>query len=89
MTVELQADETIVLAGICPSDDAEVLLQLLVASPAARIDWRGCESAHTAVIQVLLAAKPRLLGPPNGVFLRERVEPLLARTSPKIAGSQL
>jgi hypothetical protein len=79
VTVELQADETIALAGICPSEDAELLLQLLAASPAAPVDWRGCESAHTAVIQVLLAAKPALLGPPGGAFLMEWVAPRLTR----------
>ena len=77
MTVELQADGGIVLAGKCPSEDAESLLQFLLATPTAPVDWSGCESAHTAVIQVLLAAKPKLLGPPIGLFLRESVEPLL------------
>jgi hypothetical protein len=82
VTVELRADETIALEGLCPSEDAEALLQLLTASPTALVDWRGCESAHTAVIQVLLAAKPRLQGPPMGAFLNEWVAPLLALNSP-------
>ena len=83
MTVQLQADQTILLGGICPSDDAEALVQLLAASAGALVDWRGCESAHTAVIQVLLAAKPKLLGPPLGAFLRQWVAPLLAPASPE------
>lgn len=77
MTVELQAQGTIVLAGRCPSEDAEVLLQHLLACPLATVDWSACESAHTAVIQVLLAAKPKLLGPPKNAFLAQSVEPLL------------
>jgi hypothetical protein len=83
VSVQLQADETILLGGSCPSDDAEVLVQLLAASAGALVDWRGCESAHTAVIQVLLAAKPKLLGPPLGAFLRQWVAPLLAPDSPE------
>jgi hypothetical protein len=86
VTVEMRADETIALMGVCPSDDAELLLQLLIASPAAPVDWRGCEAAHSAVIQVLLTAKPELRGPPAGAFLREFVEPLLP-SSAEIPGS--
>ncbi|HET9148783.1 MAG TPA: hypothetical protein VFN77_12080 [Acetobacteraceae bacterium] len=78
MTVELSRD-TILLSGACPAGEAEALLRLLCADPGAAVDWRGCEEAHAAVIQVLLAARPRLLGPPGGAFLRERIAPLLDR----------
>jgi hypothetical protein len=77
MTVQLSADGVIGLEGICASEDAEALLQYLLASPAAPIDWRACESAHTAVIQVLMAAKPKLLGPPAGPVLRDWLQPIL------------
>ena len=65
MTVLKSADGILLLEGACPSDDAETLLQHLTASPQATVDLRNCLSIHTAVIQVLLAAKPRLLGPPT------------------------
>jgi hypothetical protein len=87
MTVELEPDGMIGLKGICPSADAEALLEHLLVSPDVAVDWRECESAHTAVIQVLLAAKPKLLGPPMSAFLSERIEPLLQRTGPGITGN--
>jgi len=64
MTVLKSAEGTLLLEGGCPSDDAEILLQHLTSSPTAKVDLRNCQSIHTAVIQVLLAAQPKLLGPP-------------------------
>lgn len=68
MTVRMQQGD-ILLEGHCLSGDAEELLQILLADPAARVDWRTCESAHTAVVQVLLAAKREVVGPPMGAIL--------------------
>ena len=75
MTVVMQAG-TIVLEGHCASGDAEELLQLLLAAPSADVDWRACEGAHTAVVQVLLAARRTLLGPPRNPTLQS-IEPAL------------
>ena len=77
MTVVLHDPSTIRLCGVCSVQDAETLLQLLLAHPAAAIDWRGCESAHAAVIQVLLVAKRPLRGPPAGALLSRLVAPAL------------
>jgi hypothetical protein len=60
MTVRTADAELIVLEGQCPSEEAEMLLQRLLATPAAVVDLQRCESLHAAVIQVLLAAKPTL-----------------------------
>lgn len=79
MTVGIR-DGTIELAGDCSSDDAERLLAHLLADPQAAVDWRKCERAHMAVVQVLLAAGRPVTGPPKGPFLARWVEPLL-RTS--------
>ncbi len=79
MTVRLASNGEIELDGVCPSGDAESLQQHLIASPHARINWRTCEAAHTAVIQILLASMPPLHGPPAGTFLRDYVAPLLQR----------
>jgi hypothetical protein len=65
MTVLKPADDVLLLEGACPIEDAEILLQHLTGSPSATVDLRNCLSMHTAVIQVLLAAKPALLGPPS------------------------
>ena len=77
MTVRLSADGAIELDGICTIEDAETLLQHLLAAPGATVDWRSCTQAHTAVIQVLMASKAVLRGPPAGDFLRMRLEPLM------------
>jgi hypothetical protein len=79
MTVRMAASGFVELFGACPSEDAEALLQLLLAAPGATVDWRGCRSAHTAVVQVLMAAKPKLLGPPADERLKAWVAPLVAR----------
>jgi hypothetical protein len=83
MTIRLTADGTIELEGTCSSDDAEPLMQHLLATPNPTVDWRGCEAAHTAVVQVLMAASPKLLGPPADVLLEKWVQPLLAANMPK------
>lgn len=77
MTVRLTADGDIRLEGICPIDDAEPLLRLLLSNRGARVDWRACEQAHAAVIQLLLAAGPPMVGPPANGFLQAWVAPLL------------
>ena len=77
MTVRIGADGVIELVGRCPSEDAETLLQHLSTHPKAEVDWRECESAHTAVIQVLLAADLSPRGPPMNKFLADMVEPQL------------
>jgi hypothetical protein len=77
MTVRLSPTGVIELQGICPSEDAEVLLRQLLANPAAIVEWQACESAHTAVILVLLLARPTLQGVPIGAALRDWVQPLL------------
>jgi hypothetical protein len=81
MTIARNASGTIELQGACPVEDAEELLQHLLTTPNASVDWRLCESAHTAVIQVLLVAKVVPFGPPKNSFLREYVEPKLQRVA--------
>jgi hypothetical protein len=66
MTVKSPHRDMIVLEGVCPSEDAEILLQRLLAAPAAVVDLRGCDSLHAAAIQVLLAAQPTLQLPDAG-----------------------
>ncbi len=77
MTVQRAQSGTIMLSGNCPAADAETLLQLLLQQPHATVDWRGCAAAHGAVVQVLLAARPILIGPPEDAFLARFVAPEL------------
>ena len=76
MTVRL-ADGVVVLEGDCPVDEAEVLLELLLANPDAPVDWTACGQLHTAVIQVLLTARPAVRGDPECPFLRRWIAPLI------------
>jgi hypothetical protein len=77
MTVTNTGTGPIRLSGACLADDAEPLLQHLLARPEADIDWRDCEAAHAAVIQVLLVARRRLVGPPKAGFLQRLISPAL------------
>jgi hypothetical protein len=63
MSVRRHENGNIALDGACPVEDAELLLKLLQAAPAASCDWTRCGHLHTAVLQVLLAARPKLVGP--------------------------
>jgi hypothetical protein len=84
MTVVLHDANTIRLIGACPAEDGETLLQQLLANPVAQVDWRGCESAHAAVIQVLLVSGNPLQGPPASEFLHRFIGPALARSNRQI-----
>lgn len=76
MTVRL-SDGAIILEGACLLDDATILLDLMLAHPAATIDLDKCTRLHMAVAQVLLAAQRPVLRPPDDAFLRERLAVLL------------
>ena len=45
MTVRRGDDGVIVLEGVCPVEDAEPLLQMLQAMPAAKVDWQALPPA--------------------------------------------
>jgi hypothetical protein len=66
------------LEGTCQAEDAETVARMLLLNPTAAVDWRTCDHAHTAVIQVLLAARPVMVGVPRSVFLRNWVAPALS-----------
>jgi hypothetical protein len=77
MTVELREGAVIELSGVCGVDDAEALHRGLLATPDSTVKWDRCERLHTAVLQVLLAAAPRVSGVPTDAFLARHVAPLL------------
>ncbi len=59
LTVRRSDDGTVILDGVCAVEDAEPLLQMLQATPAAVVDWTQCRQLHTAVLQVILASRGR------------------------------
>lgn len=77
MTVRLKEGSVIELSGVCGIDDAEALQRSLLAAPDSTVRWETCEHLHTAVLQVLLAAKAGASDVPSNPFLREHVAPLL------------
>jgi hypothetical protein len=81
VTVRL-IDSAIVLEGVCPVEDAESLQSLLLQHPGAVVDWRACDAAHTAVLQVLLVAKPSLRGRTQSAFLQDFILPVLTAVKP-------
>ena len=70
MTVRLDNAGVIILAGECPVEDAETLLEHLQARRDGPVDWSGCTALHTAVLQILMAARPKLLGECGDGFVR-------------------
>ena len=82
MTVRLAGDGTITLEDICQIEDAEKLQQYLLSDPAAPVDWRSCTAAHTAVVQILLASRPVVIGPPAGDWLKLYLDPLMSKNAP-------
>ena len=79
MTVRATEDGLIVLSGVCPVDDAEPLLQLLLTQPGSIVEWGSCEEVHGAVVQVLLASDAGMRGDPRSRFLQCFVAPSLRR----------
>lgn len=77
MTVSVDDNGVIRLQGPCEIEDAETLLQMLSVNANVTVDWRICDHAHTAVIQVLMALQPTLIGPPKNDFLAAFVGDLL------------
>ena len=77
MSVTIE-DGVIRLQGACPIEDAEVLLRGLLEHPGTPVDWSGCDQAHGAVIQVLMAARPAMVGSPTDPFLRRHLTGLIS-----------
>lgn len=74
----LRLDEDILhLEGDCGSEEAEPLLALLLERPSRGIALGGARALHTALVQVLLALRPRLVEMPADPFLRRWIAPVL------------
>jgi len=69
--------ELIRLEGRCRIEEAETLLALLLEDGGRRVDLSGCGAMHSAVVQILIAARPSLVGTPDDPFLCAHVLPLL------------
>ena len=68
MSVELRGD-IIHLLGRCGAEDAETLLGHLAAG-WRRVDVGHCEWMHAAILQLLIASDPELIGSPPDFIAR-------------------
>jgi hypothetical protein len=66
------------LEGECRVEDAEPLLAALRAGTACSVDLTAAGHLHAAVVQVLMALRPALAGPPADPFTAKWLAPLLA-----------
>jgi len=62
------------VAGV---DEAEGLLEWLQKKPSAKIDLSACSHLHPANLQVLMAARARVMAWPEAGELRSWLEPAL------------
>lgn len=76
MTVRL-SDRAIPFQDDDPVDEAEALLDLLLANPNAPVDWTACRQLHSSLVQVLLAARPAMRGVPESSFLQRWIVPIV------------
>lgn len=66
------------LEGHCGVEEAESLHAWMLEQTAPEVDLSACEHLHTAVLQVLLVARPSLVVLPPGGFLGQHLGQLLA-----------
>lgn len=64
--------------GACGVEEALPLSDWLLATLDARLDLGACTELHTALLQVLMAAKRPVAAAPEDEFLRRWIAPSLA-----------
>lgn len=64
MTIAAEG-KSVQLSGTCTAEDAETLLKLLLEG-AQEVDLTGCDYLHGAIVQLLMAARPNIIGEPAG-----------------------
>jgi hypothetical protein len=77
MTVVRDGD-LVRLVGLCRVEDAEPLTALLQGAFDSTLDLSACEGLHAAVLQAILAFRPKLVGVPGDAFLRDHLLPAIA-----------
>ncbi len=78
MSVRLDGD-IIRLEGRCGVEEAERFLVLLQQTPERRVDLADAETLHTALVQIIMALSPQLIGECGDAFVREWIVPHLAK----------
>jgi hypothetical protein len=73
------------LEGPCPIEDTEPLLEALLADRDRSVDIGAAGRLHTAIVQLLIAARPVVSGQPIDPFMRAHLLPLLATPDSSVA----
>ena len=76
MPVQLDS-VTAVLAGNVSVEEAEPLANWLRETPDGVVDLGSCTHLHTAALQALASARPRIAVAPTDAFLAAWITPLL------------
>lgn len=74
--------ETARFDGACTVDEAIPLAEWMEATDAPRVDLGPCTGLHTALLQVLMAARATVAADPEDAFLKAWVAPLLRNARP-------
>lgn len=62
----IEFKKTVAVFGAdCTIEDAEALLEWLLEHPKGKLNLKKCTQCHTAVVQVMMAAKPALTAQPD------------------------
>jgi hypothetical protein len=79
MSVRVEADIAY-LAGECRVEDAEPLLGFLQSGSSRVVDLTQATHLHTAVLQLLLAFRPHVVGPASDTFVQRWLIPQMTDT---------
>lgn len=69
MPIRFNASEA-VLDGHCAVEEAIDLATWLLAKPGRKLDLAGCTGLHAAVLQCLMALRPKIVAVPEDAELR-------------------
>jgi hypothetical protein len=72
------------MVDVCTVEEAMPLLDFLKSTPKARVDLSACVYLHTALLQLLLQARPKISGWPTEPLLARWLQPLFT-TDPQTA----
>ena len=70
------------LEGLCAVEEAEPLLAWLREHPRGKVNLARLAHPHTAVLQVLMALRPRVSAPPKDPALAAWLRPALGADGP-------
>jgi hypothetical protein len=76
MPIRYEGD-AIAMDGYCPIDEAEELMKFLEEHPHATVSLTQCQHLHSALLQLLLTYKVKVVGEAYAPFIYKWVVPLL------------